>query len=63
MNDFTVTGGRINNRSAACHDSYMAAYNDDITGTQIREAADPGVSSRVSPAGGCHVALTHANLV
>ena len=46
MNDFTVTGGRINNRSAACHDSYMAAYNDDITSTQIREAADPGVSSR-----------------
>ena len=63
MNDFTVTRGRINNRSAACHDSYMAAYNDDITGTQIREAADPGVSSRVSPAGGCHVALTHADLV
>lgn len=63
MYDLTVTRGRIDNRSAACHDSYMAAYNDDITGTQIREAADPGVSSRVSPSGRRHVALTHADLV
>lgn len=63
MHNLTVTGGGINNRSAACHDSYMAAYNDDITGTQIREAADPGVSSRVSPSGRSHVALTHANLI
>ena len=63
MHNLTVTGGGINNRSAACHDSYMAAYNDDITGTQIRKAADPGVSSRVSPSGRSHVALTHADLV
>lgn len=63
MYDLTVTRGRIDNRSAACHDSYMAAYNDDITGTQIREAADPGVSSRVSPSRRSHVALTHADLV
>ena len=37
MNDFTVTGGRINNRSTACHDSYMAAYNDDITGRRLEK--------------------------
>lgn len=63
MHNLTVTRGRIDNRSAACHDSYMAAYNDDITGTQIRKAADPGISSRVSPSGRSHVALTHADLV
>lgn len=39
MNDFTVTGGRINNRSAACHDSYMAAYNRGYHRHAIREAA------------------------
>ena len=63
MYDLTVTRGCIDNRSAACHDSNMAAYNDDVTGAQVGEAADPGVSSCVSPAGRCHVTLTHADLV
>ena len=63
MNDFTVTGGRINNRSAACHDSDMTAYYDDITGAQTGEAADSGVSSCISPSGRSHVTLAHTNLV
>lgn len=63
MHNLTVTRGRINNRSAACHDSDMAAYNDDITGTQTGKAADSRVSSRVSPSGRGHVALAHADLV
>ena len=63
MNDFTVTGGGINNRSAACHDSDMTAYYDDITGAQTGEAADSGVSSCISPSGRSHVTLAHTNLV
>lgn len=63
MHNLTVTGGRIDNCSAACHDSNMAAYNDDVTGAQTGEAADSGISSRISPSGRGHVALAHADLV
>lgn len=63
MHNLAVTGGSINNRSAACHDSDMAAYNDDITGAQVGEAADPGISSCISPSGRSHVTLAHTNLV
>lgn len=63
MHNLAVTGGSINNRSAACHDSDMTAYYDDITGAQTGEAADPGVSSCISPSGRSHVTLAHTNLV
>ena len=51
MYNLTVTGGCVDDRSAACHDSYMAAYYDDITSSQTGEAADSGISSRISPTG------------
>lgn len=63
MHNLAVTGGSINNRSAACHDSDMAAYNNDITSTQIGETADSGVSAGTSPTRGGHITLTHANLI
>lgn len=64
MHNLAVTGGSINNRSAACHDSDMTAYYDDITGAQTGEAADSGVSSCIfSIPGRSHVTLAHTNLV
>jgi hypothetical protein len=33
VNHASVTGRCVNDGSAACHDTYMAAYNYDVTGS------------------------------
>ena len=63
MDDAASAGGGVDDGAAASYDAYVAAYYDDVSGPQIREAADPGVAAYTSPAGGGDVALADTYLV
>ena len=62
MNHLSVTGGRIDHGASSGNDTYMSAYNDNISSLKAVKIRDLRVFSNISPAGGCGITLFYSRL-
>ena len=60
VNHLSVTGGRIDHGASSGNDTYMSAYNDNISSLKAVKIRDLRVFSNTSPAGGCGITLFYS---
>ena len=63
MNHLSVTGGRIDHGASSGNDTYMSAYNDNISSLKAVKIRDLCVFSNTSPAGGCGITLLYSRFI
>ena len=63
MNHLSVTGGRIDHGASSGNDTYMSAYNDNISSLKAVKIRDLRVFSNTSPAGGCGITLFYSRFI